>query len=260
MKIMGILNLTPDSFYDGGSYGVPDKALFRAEEMLREGAAVLDLGAESTRPGFTPVPASEEMERLLPVLEALGKRFPIPISVDTRKAAVAREALKAGASMINDVSGFMEDGAEMAETAALFGADFVVTHSANIRDAADPPKKMLEDLEASMKLASSAGIPTEKLILDPGIGFGKTQAQNMYLLNHLNLLDHFPCRKLLGASRKSVIGNHLELPPGERLEGTLATTAMAFFAGYDLVRVHDVRENYRLIRMLEGIAEAQNCG
>ncbi len=257
MKIMGILNVTPDSFSDGGKYNDIDRALFHAEEMQREGAFIIDVGAESTRPGHTPVSAEEETQRLIPVLEALHQRIDIPLSADTWKAEVAKEALAAGASMINDIKGLKADQGEMAALIASADADYVLTHYRASPDYHRFPEDMLSDLRDSLSIAGSAGIKRERIILDPGIGFGKTVAQNLYLLGNLSLLSSFGLPMLLGASRKSVIGETLKEPVDRRLEGTLAATAAAVYAGFAYVRVHDVAENARFIRMLEEILAAK---
>ena len=250
-KIMGILNLTPDSFSDGGKYNELDKALFHAEEMQQEGAFILDVGAESTRPGAQPVSEEEEMCRLIPVLEALHKRLELPLSADTFKASVAKEALLAGAAMINDIKGLKGDQGQMAELIARSGASYVLTHYRPEPDYDRFPEELFSDLEASLGFADRAGIKREQIILDPGIGFGKTTQQNLFLLGNLSLFSSFGLPMLLGASKKSVIGQTLGVPVELRHEGTLATTAMAVWAGFSYVRVHDVGENARFIRMLE---------
>ncbi len=252
-KLMGILNCTPDSFSDGGSFLAVDAALKRAEEMVREGADIIDVGGESTRPGSSFVSAEEEMERILPVIEGIRRNLEVPVSVDTYKAEVAKEALRAGAHIINDIHGLRFDHGEMAKTVAEGDALCVLMHFRASSGYTDLKKEVLQDLRESIHIAKAAGIKEENIILDPGIGFGKTPEENLELLGELSLLKQmgYPC--LLGASRKSVIGFALDLPVGERLEGTLATTALAVLAGYEYVRVHDVKENARFIKMLETV-------
>ena len=252
-KLMGILNCTPDSFSDGGSFLAADAALQRAEEMVREGADIIDVGGESTRPGSSFVSAEEEMERVLPVIEGIRRNLEVPVSVDTYKAEVAKEAIRAGASIINDIHGMRFDNGEMAKVVAEAGVPCVLMHFREKSSYSDLKKEVMEDLNESIRIAKAAGIKEENIILDPGIGFGKTPEENLILLGELSLLKQtgFPC--LLGTSRKSVIGFALDLPVGERLEGTLATTALAVLAGYEYVRVHDVKENARFIKMLEAV-------
>ncbi len=268
-KVMGILNITPDSFYDGGRHNDMDAALFRAEEMVLEGVEILDIGGESTRPGARVVSAREEMERILPVVEAVAKRISLPVSVDTYKADVAREAIKAGASMINDIRGLRYDQGEMAKLIAETDTDYVLMHYGEetssggelpSRQSSLPREhenfgalleRMERELGESLRIAEEAGISKERIILDPGIGFGKTRKEDLYLLGHPGFLKKFGCRCLLGASRKRVVGYVLDLPAEERLEGSLATTALAVTAGYEYVRVHDVKEHARFIKMLE---------
>ena len=266
--VMGILNVTPDSFSDGGKYQSVDAALFRAEEMLAEGADIIDIGAESTRPGHTPVDEGEETERLIPVVSAIKRRLDVPLSVDTRKARAAREALEAGADLINDVSGLMADP-EMAGVIARFGVPCCLMHDgreaagrAAEREAPGGEPHILhtvrKGLEESLALAGQAGIAGGKIILDPGIGFGKTREENLALIGSLKKLkDMFGLPFLLGASRKSVIGLTLNLPETEREEGTLVTTVYAFLQECMFVRVHDVRANKRALRMAEAIREAR---
>ena len=264
--VCGILNLTPDSFSDGGKYNRIDAALARAEEMRAEGADLIDIGGESTRPGFTPVSAQEEAARVIPVIEALKTRIDLPLSVDTRKAAVAGEALEAGADMVNDVSGLLGDP-DMAGVIARSGAACCLMHAGDSgktgnevagRDSGPEASGILgrvtSGLRRSVGLAQAAGIAGEKIILDPGIGFGKNREENLQLIAFLGRLREelgFPL--LLGASRKSVIGQTLGLAADERLEGTLVTTVFAVLGGCLFVRVHDVQANVRAVRMAEAI-------
>lgn len=254
--VMGILNVTPDSFSDGGRYDKLDAALKHVEEMCRDGMDVLDIGGESTRPGHTPLPAQQELDRVLPVIEAVKARFDVPISLDTSKSAVAEAGIRSGADLINDVWGLKHDP-EMGKVIARYGVACCLMHNRK-----DPDYRMLipdlcADLEESLALADEAGIDREKIILDPGVGFGKTYEQNLAVIHHLEEFHRFQLPILLGTSRKSVIGMTLETPPEERLEGTLVTTVLAVEKGCNFVRVHDVKENVRAIRMARAILEAE---
>lgn len=250
--IMGILNVTPDSFSDGGSYHCPDAALYRVEEMINEGTDILDIGGESTRPGYIPVPEEEEIKRVAPVIEAVKRRFDVPISLDTCKAEVAKAGLQAGADMINDIWGLKYDE-KMAKVIADADIPCVLMH--NRREAVYRSfiSEVVEDLKETIAIAGEAGIGDNRIILDPGIGFGKTYEQNLQMLSYLKELSGLGYPLLLGASRKSVIGLTLDLPVTERLEGTLVTTVFGVLAGCLFVRVHDIRENARAVRMAEAI-------
>ena len=254
--VMGILNVTPDSFSDGGRYDKLDTALKHVEEMCAGGMDVLDIGGESTRPGYTPLSAQQEMDRVLPVIEAVKARFDVPISLDTCKSAVAEAGIRSGADLINDIWGLKGD-ADMARVIARYDVPCCLKHNRK-----DPDYRMLipdlcADLEESLALADEAGIDRGKIILDPGVGFGKTYEQNLAVIHHLEELHRFELPILLGTSRKSVIGMTLETPPEERLEGTLVTTVLAVEKGCMFVRVHDVKENVRAIRMARAILEAE---
>lgn len=250
--IMGILNVTPDSFSDGGKYHAMDAALKRAEQMKREGAAILDIGGESTRPGFTPVSEEEEMERILPVIEAVKQNIDIPISVDTYKSTVAEAAIGAGADLINDIWGLKADE-RMAALIAKHDVACCLMHNRTNTVYKNYMQDLLEDLKESLVLAEEAGIKQDKIILDPGVGFAKDYEQNLEVLRHLYQVKELGYPVLLGASRKSVIGITLDLPSEERLEGTLVTTVVAVQQGCSFVRVHDVKENYRAIQMAQAI-------
>lgn len=247
--IMGILNVTPDSFSDGGRWIRPESALRQAERMAEEGAAIIDIGGESTRPGFTPVEAEEEAARVLPVIEAVKRETGLPVSVDTYKAETAKLALEAGADMINDVWGLKYDSGGMARVIARSGAACCLMH--NRREAAytDFMPELIADLRGTLDIAEAAGIARERVILDPGVGFGKSYEQNLTVLHRLSELKTLGCPVLLGASRKSVVGLTLGLPADERLEGTLATTAAGVLGGAAFIRVHDVRENLLAAKM-----------
>ncbi len=250
--IMGILNVTPDSFSDGGKYHEVDAALKRAEQMIREGAAILDIGGESTRPGYTPVSEEEEMERILPVIEAVKQRLDIPVSVDTYKGVVAESAIFAGADLINDIWGLKAD-VKMAELIAKHEVACCLMHNRTNASYMQFMPELISDLKESLMMAHKAGISDDKIILDPGVGFAKDYEQNLEVLRNLSEIKGLGYPVLLGTSRKSVIGLTLDLPSEERLEGTLATTVAAVQQGCAFVRVHDVKENYRAIQMAQAI-------
>lgn len=250
--IMGILNVTPDSFSDGGKIIGIDAALKKAEEMKGDGAAIIDVGGESTRPGYTPVSEDEEMDRILPVIEAIKNRIDIPISVDTYKSKVAEAAILAGADLINDIWGLKADP-HMAEVIARHEVACCLMHNRNNTEYKDFMSDLVWDLNASVKLAKQAGIAEDKMILDPGIGFAKDYTQNLTAIRDVGKVVELGYPVLLGTSRKSVIGLTLDLPSDKRLEGTLVTTVVAVQNGCSFVRVHDVKENYRAIQMTKAI-------
>ena len=241
-QLMGILNVTPDSFSDGGRHFDPAAAVARARAMVAEGAAIVDVGGESTRPGHAPVSEAEELRRVTPVLEALAG-LDAPISIDTAKAAVAREAARLGASVINDIWGLERDP-DMADAVAETGSAVVVMHN---RDAADPTIDILDDVERfferSLGLAAAAGVPFGRILLDPGIGFGKTPEQNHSCIWNLDRFLRFGAPILVGLSRKSFIGRILGVEVDRRLPGTLAADTIALMRGASVLRVHDVAEN-----------------
>lgn len=257
--VMGVLNVTPDSFSDGGLYLNLDRAVARAKAMVMEGADIIDLGGESTRPFADPVPPEEEMARVIPVLERLIAEVRVPISVDTYKSEVAWRALELGAAMINDISGLRADS-RMAEVIAASGCPVVVVHMQGTPKTmqanpvyADVMEEVKAGLRASMDIARRAGVEEGKVIVDPGIGFGKTAEHNLEILHRLAELKSLGRHILIGTSRKSFIGKVLELPPGERLEGTAATVALSIAHGADLVRVHDVKAMKRVAQMTDAI-------
>lgn len=250
--VMGILNVTPDSFSDGGRWNTLDAALKHAQEMKEQGADILDIGGESTRPGYTKISCEEEIERVAPVIEAVKARIEIPISIDTYKAPVARAAIVAGADLINDIWGLKADS-EMAALIAETGAACCLMHNRKEAVYNDYIPDVLTDLQESLTLADQAGIDRSRVILDPGIGFAKSLEQNLILMNHLEVLHTLGCPILLGTSRKSMIGLTLNLPSDQREEGTLVTTVMAVEKGCMFVRVHNVQANARAIRMTEAI-------
>lgn len=250
--IMGILNVTPDSFSDGGKFNSLDNALFHAEEMIKEGADIIDIGGESTRPGHQVITSDEEIARVVPVIEAVKSRFDIPVSIDTYKGDVTEAALQAGADLINDIWGFKHDF-RVAELTAEYGAACCLMHNRNEAVYEDFQRDFLTDMEECVAIARKAGVADDRIILDPGVGFGKTYEMNLEIINHLEILNTLGFPVLLGTSRKSVIGNTLDLPTDQRVEGTLVTTVMGVMKGCSFVRVHDVKENLRTVKMTKAI-------
>lgn len=248
--IMGILNITPDSFSDGGHYNSVSQALERAKQMIVDGASILDIGGESTRPGHTPLSDEEEIQRVVPVITALRKESEIPISIDTSKAKVAEAAIIAGADLINDVWGFKRDP-HLAQVAKKYDLPCCLMHNRENRNYTNFLDDVLSDLQESVQIALDAGLKKDQLLLDPGIGFAKSVDENLYLMKHLGRLLDLGYPLLLGTSRKSMIGLSLDLPVNERLEGTLATTVLGYQMGCRIFRVHDVKENYRALKMAE---------
>ncbi len=252
--IMGILNVTPDSFSDGGKWQGMDEALRHTEEMIKAGAAIIDVGGESTRPGYTKISDDEEISRVVPVIEAIKSRFDIPVSVDTYKSGVARAAIGAGADLINDIWGLKYDS-EMAQSIAEAGLPCCLMHNRKEMNYTDFLRDVQSDLRESIALAHAAGIADDKIILDPGVGFAKTLEQNLSITNHIEVVAELGYPVLLGTSRKSMIGLTLGLPKDEREEGTLVTTVMAVQKNVAFVRVHDVEKNRRAIEMTKAILE-----
>jgi len=252
--VMGILNVTPDSFSDGGRWTERDKALKQVERMLEEGMDILDIGGESTRPGHTQISVEEEIARVVPVIEAVKEQFEVPISLDTYKAQVAQAGIAAGVDLINDIWGLKYDK-DMARVIAESGVACCLMHNRNMAEYQNFMQELIADLAESLALAEQAGIAREKIILDPGVGFAKSYDNNLEVLHSLEKLKELGHPLLLGTSRKSVIGLALDLPVEERLEGTLVTTVFGVLKGCAFVRVHDVRENVRAIRMAEAILQ-----
>lgn len=250
--VMGILNVTPDSFSDGGKYDQLDQALFHAEEMITDGADLIDVGGESTRPGYTMISDEEEIQRTVPVVEALKARFDIPVSIDTYKSEVAKANINAGADLINDIWGLKYDE-KMAGLIAEAKLPCCLMHNRKTADYKNFMKEMKEDLKETIHIAKEAGIKNKRIILDPGVGFGKTYDNNLEAIHRLEDLVEMGYPVLLGTSRKSVIGLSLDLPADQRMEGTLATTVMGVMSGAAFVRVHDVKENKRAILMTEAV-------
>ena len=262
--VMGILNVTPDSFSDGGNYDQIDAALFHveqmkmdealrhAEEMITDGAAIIDIGGESTRPGHTPISDQEEISRVVPVIERIKKEIDLPISVDTYKSEVAKAAIDAGADLINDIWGLKYDS-QMAEVIAKYQASCCLMHNKANTEYNNFLTDMLTETQECVNIARKAGIKDERIILDPGVGFGKTYEMNLETMNHLELFQHLGFPVLLGTSRKSMIGLTLDLPVDQRVEGTIATSVIGVMKGCAFVRVHDVKENRRAVLMTEAI-------
>lgn len=254
--IMGILNVTPDSFSDGGRFNHMDDALRHAEAMIADGAAIVDIGGESTRPGYTTVLSdAEEIARVTPVIEAVKSHFDIPVSIDTYKGNVAEAALQAGADLVNDIWGFKHDY-KVAEVTAKYQAACCLMHNRNEAVYDNFLQDMVKDMEESVAIARKAGVADDKIMLDPGVGFGKTYEMNLEAINHVDVLLPLGFPVLLGTSRKSVIGNTLNLPVDQRVEGTLSTTVIGMLRGCAFVRVHDVKENKRIIDMTKAILNA----
>lgn len=266
--VMGILNVTPDSFSDGGKFDKMDDALYHAEEMIQQGADMIDVGGESTRPGYIKISVEEEIERVTAVIEALKKRFDIPLSIDTYKAPVMDAALSAGADLANDIWGlrydsfFAEDGkpsvwecGSMAQIVAKHKVPVCIMHNRKKTAYDNFIEDMLSDLKESVAIGETAGILRDKMILDPGVGFAKEYEHNMQVLANLNRFCELDMPLLLAVSRKSVIGLTLDLPVMEREEGTIVTTVLAVQNGWNIVRVHDVEKSVRAIRMTERIIE-----
>ena len=252
--IMGILNVTPDSFSDGGRYSRLDAALSHAEKMIKEGADIIDVGGESTRPGHVQITDEEETERVAPIIEALKKEFDIPVSVDTYKSRVARAALTAGADLVNDIWGLKYDP-DMAAVIAESGAACCLMHNRESVDYVRFIPEFLDDMRECVRLADEAGIARDRILLDPGVGFGKTYEMNLEIISRLEVMHELGLPVLLGTSRKSVIGLTLDLPPEEREEGTLVTTVYGVQKGCAFVRVHDVEKNRRAVRMTRALMD-----
>ena len=250
--IMGILNITPDSFSDGGRYIDIEKAIEHAKEMIKQGADIIDIGGESTRPGSTIVTAEEEIKRVIPVIKRLSKEIEVPISIDTYKAEVAKQAIEAGATIINDIWGAKADQ-DMAKVAAAYGVPIILMHNRDNQNYNQLIPDMIADLMESVTIAKNAGVKDENIILDPGIGFAKTMDDNLVVMRNLEALVHLGYPLLLATSRKRFIGHVLDLPPTERMEGTGATVCLGIQKGCHMVRVHDVLEISRMAKMMDAM-------
>ncbi len=252
--IMGILNITPDSFSDGGRFDKTENAIAQAYKMAADGADIIDIGGESTRPGAQEITAEEELKRVMPVIQALksDNNFKIPLSIDTYKASVAEHALEAGVEMLNDVWGLKKDS-EIGSVAARYRVPVCLMHNRGNTDYDDLIPNIIAELEESIDLARQVGIEDNQTIIDPGIGFGKNLEQNLEVMFHLQVFSKLGYPLLLGTSRKSMIGKTLDLPTEERLEGTAATVAYGIATGADIIRVHDVMQMKRVAVMTDAI-------
>lgn len=251
---MGILNVTPDSFSDGGKYNKVDKAVARAVEMVEEGADIIDVGGESTRPGYKPVTVEEEISRVVPVIEAVKKVVDVPISIDTYKSEVARQALDAGADIINDIWGAKKDP-QMAHLAAQYDVPIILMHNRDNMDYDDLIADMKQDLQESIDLCLNAGVKKGNIVIDPGIGFAKTYEHNLIVMNRLEEFQTLGYPILLGTSRKSFIAKTLNLPVDERVEGTGATICLGIAKGSNIIRVHDVLQMSRMAKMMDAMVK-----
>ncbi|SER16132.1 dihydropteroate synthase [Piscibacillus halophilus] len=250
--VMGILNVTPDSFSDGGKFNSTSTAIKHAGQMVNDGAKIIDIGGESTRPGHKPVEADEEIGRVVPVIEELTKHVQVPLSIDTFKSKTADAALKAGAHIINDVWGAKQDP-EIAAVAKEYKAPIILMHNQGEPEYDDVIEDMKKSLSESIEIAQQHGVTDDQIILDPGVGFGKTLEQNLLVMRRLHELRTLGYPILLGTSRKSMIGKALDLPVDERLEGTIATVCYGIQQGCEIVRVHDVKEVSRAAKMMDSM-------
>jgi len=257
---MGIVNITPDSFSDGGKYDKIEEAHKRIFNIIENGADIIDIGAESSRPGSNPVDEVEEWNRLEPILSKIARKAPVPISIDTYKSSIAEKALAMGIEIINDISGLKKD-AKMAEIIARYSAYIVIMHMrGNPKDMQEKPyyenvvEEVIQELKESIKIAKDAGIEDEKIILDPGIGFGKRHEDNLILLNNLDKIVSLGYPVLVGASRKRFIGDILESTVEDRLEGSLAVASYSAIKGANIMRVHDVAETVKTFKIIDAIS------
>ncbi|MDP2959847.1 MAG: dihydropteroate synthase [candidate division Zixibacteria bacterium] len=257
--LMGVLNVTPDSFSDGGRFYKLDEAIKQGVSLAEEGADIIDVGGESTRPGSEPVPIEEELKRVIPVIEELAKRTEVPISIDTYKSKVAKEALDSGAQMVNDISALRFDP-EMKNVVAYYRIPVALMHiQGTPRNMQENPfyenvvEEIKDYLKESIKIAKDAGIEEEKILVDPGIGFGKTLEDNLKILRNLKEFTDLGRPLLIGVSRKSFIGKILDLPVEERLEGSLSALTVCIMSGANVLRVHDVKKSKRVARLVDAI-------
>ncbi|MEH7491710.1 dihydropteroate synthase [Neobacillus niacini] len=248
--IMGILNATPDSFSDGGKYNNMEHAIKHAQEMVANGADIIDIGGESTRPGYTVISEEEEIERVVPVIEAISKHVSVPISIDTYKAKVAQRAIEAGAHIINDIWGAKADD-KMAAVAAEYNVPIILMHNRHDRNYSFFIRDVLNDLYESINIVKQAGVRDDQIILDPGIGFAKDLTENILMMQNLDTLTALGYPVLLGTSKKSMIGQALNLPVEERMEGTGATVCFGIQKGCQIIRIHDVKEMSRMAKMMD---------
>lgn len=254
--IMGILNVTPDSFSDGGKWDNIDAALKHTEDMIRDGAKIIDIGGESTRPGYTLISDEEEISRVVPVIEKIKENFDVPISLDTYKTNVARAGVEAGADMINDVWGLKWKDRDMADLVAKSKAAVCIMHNKDNISYSNYVEDVLAELKESIDIAHKAGVNDSQIVVDPGVGFGKDYEQNLLIIKYVDRLKELGYPVLLGTSRKSVIGLTLDVDKDNRMAGTVATTVMGYERGCSIFRVHDVKENYEALMMAKAILNA----
>lgn len=254
--VMGILNVTPDSFSDGGKFNELDAALKRVKEMIEEGADIIDVGGESTRPNFEVVKEEDEIKRVVPIIKAIKENFDIPVSIDTYKSKTAEAAIEAGADIINDIWGFKKDK-DMAKVAAKYNVPCILMHNRENKEYNNLMKDVVFDLVESINIALNAGVKRENIILDPGIGFAKNLNENLIVMNNLEKIKDLGYPVLLATSRKSMIGLTLDLPVDQRVEGTIATTVLGITKGCEFIRVHDIRENKRACVMTDAMLKAK---
>ncbi len=250
--IMGILNVTPDSFSDGGRWNDISRAKAHVAQMLEEGADLIDIGGESTRPGHVQITIAEEINRVVPYIRMVKENFDVPVSIDSYKPQVLKAALEAGADMVNDIWGLKYDRS-VAALIAAYDVPCCLMHNRETAEYEDFMPDMLQDMRETLEIAQAAGISKDKIMLDPGVGFGKTYEHNLIAVNRLEELCALGYPVLLATSRKSMIGNALDLPVDQRVEGTLATTVMGVMKGACFVRVHDIKENDRAVQMTRAI-------
>lgn len=254
--IMGILNVTPDSFSDGGKWDNIDAALKHTEDMIRDGAKIIDVGGESTRPGYTLISDEEEISRVVPVIEKIKENFDVPISLDTYKTNVARAGVEAGADMINDVWGLKWKDRDMADLVAKSKAAVCIMHNKDNISYSNYVEDVLAELKESIDIAHKAGVNDSQIVVDPGVGFGKDYEQNLLIIKYVDRLKELGYPVLLGTSRKSVIGLTLDVDKDNRMAGTVVTTVMGYERGCSIFRVHDVKENYEALMMAKAILNA----
>ncbi len=254
--IMGILNVTPDSFSDGGKWDNIDAALKHTEDMIRDGAKIIDVGGESARPGYTLISDEEEISRVVPVIEKIKENFDVPISLDTYKTNVARAGVEAGADMINDVWGLKWKDRDMADLVAKSKAAVCIMHNKDNISYSNYVEDVLAELKESIDIAHKAGVNDSQIVVDPGVGFGKDYEQNLLIIKYVDRLKELSYPVLLGTSRKSVIGLTLDVDKDNRMAGTVATTVMGYERGCSIFRVHDVKENYEALMMAKAILNA----
>jgi dihydropteroate synthase len=250
--VMGILNATPDSFSDGGEYNQIETAVKRAKEMAANGADIIDIGGESTRPGFAAVSLEDELERVIPIIKAISRHVQIPISIDTYKAEVAKQAIEAGAHIINDIWGAKADE-KMGSVAAEYNVPIILMHNRHNRNYRVFVRDVFNDLYESIAIVKQAGVIDNNIILDPGIGFAKDYQENLLMMQNLDKLVMLGYPVLLGTSRKSMIGQALNLPVEERMEGTGATVCYGIQKGCQIIRIHDVKEMSRMAKMMDAM-------